>query len=380
MNWTPLCVLPNIDLDNPIESNLLALVPSSDSRVQQIREEKCNFRQFLGSFTDQFGNTINPALILQNKDTEERKINGELIASFRDIIVASTVPYAIARIINAKPNINPAYSSYFSICPSMIGEDYESIVCSSPALEQLAPNILAKFRGQSSPELSPKPVTRKLLDEPLLQELLRWWQDKNRYKKNPKWKYLALFRSLNMANQAMLIPVNANVAGTFYDYGRIIALWVAAFEILIHQGDHIRANRNKVFSGLFEKYPWIDKQHGHKRFQTKGYKNKEDKTIRINSACWVYDQLNACRNNFLHGNRVKKSDLYLKRSRQPIYKFAPILYRLGLTAFLDLSWKEQFPKCDDSELINVEKRKFEQPQFEAETALRQAASKNFVFV
>ena len=178
-----------------------------------------------------------------------------------------------------------------------------------------------------------------------------------------------------MVNQGLLIPVNANAGGTFYDYGRIIALWVSAFEILIHPGGNGKANKHKVFA-LLESVPWVDESFGHKRYITKKKKGEKEIIILRNLACWIYDQMYTCRNKFLHGDPVKEKDPDLWRS----YDFAPILYRLGLTAFLDLSWKEQFPNCDNSESINVDQWEFEQLQSEAETALRQAASKNAVFV
>ncbi|MDE0157598.1 MAG: hypothetical protein OXS28_18600 [Gammaproteobacteria bacterium] len=344
MNWTPICLLPNIDLDEPVESDFLALVPSSDSRVQEITKEEDKFHKFLECFTDPSGKIIHPALILQNKDFEGCKISSEFIAYFRDIIVASTVPYSISRIINGKNGKTYgqiACSNYFSIYSGMISNDYEWIIVSTPAFTGL--HNVDEFKGQSSPESKPVKLLDSNFDQPLLHELLCLWIDLYKNKKKPEWKSLALFRSLNMANQALLIPANADAGGTIYDYGRTIALWVSAFEILIHPGGNGDANTYKVFA-LLDSVPWIDKSSGHKRFNTRGNKRR-------NLGCWIYDQMYTCRNNFLHGNPVGDSDLNLQSSRKPaensdpnlrssrrrIYHFAPILYRLALTAFLNLS-------------------------------------------
>ena len=148
MNWTPICVLPNIDLDKPVESDLLALVPSSDPRVLEVRNENHKFHEFLECFTDPFGEIIHPALILQNKDFEECKISNEFIAYFRDIIVSSTVPHSISRFINGKPNQQVKYSSYFSICPWMISDDYEWLIGSTSAFKSL--DNVDEYKGQSS--------------------------------------------------------------------------------------------------------------------------------------------------------------------------------------------------------------------------------------
>ena len=385
MNWTPICVLPNIELDEPVESDLLALVPSSDLRVLEVRNENHKFHEFLECFTDPFGKIIHPALILQNKDFEECKISSEFIAYFRDIIVSSTVPHSISRLINGKPTQQVKYSSYFSICPWMISDDYECLMGSTSAFKSL--QNIGEYKGQSSPELWPVKLFANDFDWPLLHELLCSWIDLYKNKKKPEWKNLALFRSLNMANQALLIPVNADVGGTIYDYGRIIALWVSAFEILIHPGGYGKANKDKVFK-LLDSIPWIERNSGHKRFIRRENNNRE-KTNRINLACWIYDQLYSCRNKFLHGNPVEDSDLNLQSSRKPaensdpnlrssrhrIYHFAPILYRLALTAFLNLSWEKEPPNSNDSQLIGrfvSEKMDFESYQREVENALQLA--------
>ena len=386
MNWTPICVLPNIDLDEPVESDFLALVSSSDSRVLEITNEEDKFHEFLERFINQFGDIIHPALILQNNDYEKRKISNEFVAYFRDIIVASTVPYSISKIINGKTCDQIAYSSYFSIYPRMISEDYERLIGATSAIKSL--HNVDEFKGQSSPELWPVKLFANDFDWPLLHKLLDWWVDLYKYNKQPEWKKLALFRSLNMANQALLIPVNADAGCTIYDYGRIIALWVSTFEILVHPGGNGKANKNKVFE-LLDSIPWIDESSGHKRFISRGKKNNREKTNRINLACWIYDQVYSCRNKFLHGNPVGNSDLNLQSSRKPannsdpnlrgsrqrISHFAPILYRLALTAFLNLSWGKEPPNSNDSQLIGrfvSEKMDFESYQRELENALQLA--------
>lgn len=386
MNWTPICVLPNIDLDEPVESDLLALVPSSDPRVLEVTNGNQKFREFLECFTDPFGKSIQPTLILQNNICGGRKISSEFIAYFRDVIVSSTVPYSISRFINGKPYQQVNYSSYFSICPWMISNDYEWLIGSTPAFTAL--QNVNKYIGQSSPELWPVELGPNDFDWPLLHELLRLWGALCKNEKNPEWKKLALFRSLNMANQAMLIPVNADAGGTIYDDGRIIALWVSAFEILIHPGGYGKANKDKVFK-LLDSIPWIDRSSGYNHFITKEKKDNKEITIRRNLACWIYDQMYSCRNKFLHGNPVEDSDMNLLSSRKPaedsdpnlrssrrrMYHFAPILYRLALTAFLNLSWKKEPPNSNDPELIGrfiSEKMDLKGYQSEAENALQLA--------
>ena len=143
---------------------------------------------------------------------------------------------------------------------------------------------------------------------------------------------------------------------------------VAAFEILVHPGGSGRADLEKVFD-LLEKVLWIDRRCGYRRFKT----GTPRKSVRRNLACWIYKQMYTCRNNFLHGNPVEGSDLMLPKSRRPMNSVAPTLYRLGLTSFLDLSWKEQLPPADDAEAFAEyfgKRWDFVAPQRDVEEALQ----------
>ena len=364
MTWNPVSVLPNIDLDEPIESDFFALAPFVDRRVQTTKRQHPEFRKFLMRFTDTFKNRIKPTFILRRENIPDRLVTVDVAASFRDLIVASIVPYSQSRNIiydNARDRV--AYSSFFWIYPWMIDRNYEHIIAHTPAIFAL--HEAQAFRGQSSPDLSPKSVTRGDFDEPLLQVLLQRWMARYNVDE-PAWHDIALFRSLNMANQASLIPAGADA--TIHDFGRIIGLWVAAFEILVHPGGNGRANLERVFE-LLERIPWDDKKLGFRRFET----GTSRRSVRRNLACWVYKQMNTCRNNFLHGNPVEISDLMIPESRRTMNSLAPTLYRLALTSFLDLSWREQAPPADDAEALGEYFGKmwnFKAPQRDVEKALR----------
>ena len=86
MTWTPIWALPNINLDEAVESEFFALVPNDDKRVRSIRREQPEFRKFIARFTDTFKNRIKPSLILRRADTPERLLTGEAAASFRDLL------------------------------------------------------------------------------------------------------------------------------------------------------------------------------------------------------------------------------------------------------------------------------------------------------
>ena len=363
MTWMPIWAMPNIDLDGPVESSFFALVPCDDRRVRRMKRQHPEFRKFMVRFTDTFKSRINPTLIIRRADAPERLQTSEAAAGFRDLLVASMVPYVLSRcIIYDNPHNRVGYSSYFWIYPWMIDRNYKHIIAHTPAI--LALHKAQAFKGQSSPDLSPTRVNRGDFDEPLLQELLQRWMARYNVD-DPAWADIALFRSLNVANQALLVPAGPDT--TIHDLGRIAGLWVASFEILVHPGGNGRANLEKVFD-LLERVPWIATRCGHRRFET-GTRNR---SVRRNLACWIYKKLSSCRNDFLHGNPVANSSLMIPQSGRSLLSIAPSLYRLGLTSFLDLSWKEQPPPVADAEAFAryyAEESNFKTPQHTAEKAL-----------
>ena len=99
-------------------------------------------------------------------------------------------------------------------------------------------------------------------DTPLLEQLLRSWY--RRFSdSNPTWKSTALFRSLNMANQAARMPGMSDA--TWYDVGRAIVLWVSAFEISVHPGKG-QSSLKRVIKA-FEENKWVLRKSAHRRYK-----------------------------------------------------------------------------------------------------------------
>ena len=97
MTWEPIWALPNIDLDEPVNSETFALVPPADPRVQELVRQHRNFELFLNQFQDAHNNRIIPTLIIHRTDVPEPSNLLDAAASFRDLVVASTVPLARSR-------------------------------------------------------------------------------------------------------------------------------------------------------------------------------------------------------------------------------------------------------------------------------------------
>ncbi|MEQ8747368.1 hypothetical protein [Pyruvatibacter sp.] len=197
---------------------------------------------------------------------------------------------------------------------------------------------LSRFKGQSSPTLFRTSIGKNDIDQPLLAELMARWR--RRYEMDePAWENVALMRSLNMAYHASLLP--AGTETTFYDVGRVVSLWVSAFEILVHPGKNGRANRDKVIK-MIERTCWAKAESGQLVYDP-GETTKEKRTL----ASWLCQMLYDCRNDFLHGNHVERSKLVLPTPQRTIFEYAAPLYRIALTAFLPLTYQVAIPSADD---------------------------------
>ena len=176
------------------------------------------------------------------------------------------------------------------------------------------------------------------MDHPLLEAILARWRHCFA-NETINDRDLRLFRSLEMARAASKVPGGADA--NIYDAGRAVALWVSAFEILVRDEDH--ASPKRVLS-LLSRVQWL-KLKGQDRKVALGKKKQK---VQTNVAGEVYAHLNSVRNDFLHGNPVTDETLKLKKSGRGVLWFAAPLFRLALTAFLDLRFSETLPDTEDA--------------------------------
>jgi hypothetical protein len=146
--------------------------------------------------------------------------------------------------------------------------------------------------GQSSPAFSPRHLDTNAVDHTLLTVLLERWQRAYRTEM-PEHDDVALFRSLNMANSAALLP--AGPEATMYDIGRGVALWVSAFEILAPA-------KNQGYLAIYDLLRKVEYEFSEcigDTYQAYGYAQRR----RLEPlACWIYGEIYHARNDFLHGN------------------------------------------------------------------------------
>jgi len=227
------------------------------------------------------------------------------------------------------------FGEVFAFYPWMLDRHYERLIGQTPAL--LGIHQVCKLKAQSSPALSPPKVTVSSLDAPILQDLLRRWEHHYGAEK-PDWHDVKIFRSLNMAYHASLMPALSDA--TFLDIGRLICLWVSALEILAHP-EKQEVHRKDILD-LLDKAHWEQKVLN-ERSHTVGRKNPVKRTL----AAWLCDKLYECRNDFLHGNPVDRNSIRLPHTDRSIFEYTAPLYRVALAETLELEFDKPQPSLAD---------------------------------
>lgn len=325
MSWQPIVVLPNITTRCAIEGTSVALVSAVDERVANLRTRHATLDRFLDNFHDAFRRPQEVSVLLLRTQASETYRSAGAISGFRDLVAMSVIPCNRASLLWYGRTVHsPLFSNSFSFYPWMLDRNAEDLIAMTPAM--LALDEVAEFSGQVSPEISTQVLDS--LDEPLLQELIRRWEI--RYSgAHVEWSNAALFRSLNMAFHAAQTPFIT--AGTTFDTGRLVALWVSAFEILAHPGPEGRSDKFQVWGVLA----------GRVSAETfRGQRGQRPWVTTLREA--VYEHMYNARNAYLHGNQVEDGGLVLPNAAADLSMYAAVLYRLMLTEFLEL-----VPRWDD---------------------------------
>lgn len=363
MPWVPISVLPNIWVTEPIEHRPFALVPYNDPRVRDLASTHPSFQVFRSRFFDTFRQRIEPGILLR---LDERGVHPEFrsaqaTASFRDVLAASVVPRQRSLSLKYASRHRIWYADFFWLYPWMTDRHFEHVIARTPAM--LALHDVREFRGQQSPDLNRMEASLDDFDQPMLRRLLERWSIRYSTKK-PAWTDRALFRSLNMAFHAMSFPGGSVV--TLHDAGRMIGLWISAFEILIHPG------QGKVgWKDVITHLEHVDWEHRgcRARRRTVGTVSQPKKT---NIAGWIYKKMYDCRNNFLHGNPITSESLRLPRSGRSLFDIAATPYRAALARHVGLVWDGPLPDPTDADAFGQyisDHADFAAPQREIELAI-----------
>ena len=133
IEWKPVFVLPNIDIDEPIDGELAVLAPASDRRVAGLGRAHPNFKAFLARFADAFGVKLTPTVLLVRADAPKTFYTVDAVASFRDLIALSVVAYNRALELKYPRGHRVLFGNAFAFYPWMIDRNYEHLVGSTPA-------------------------------------------------------------------------------------------------------------------------------------------------------------------------------------------------------------------------------------------------------
>jgi len=276
-----------------------------------------------------------PSIMLVRSDKFDQYRPAEALAGFRDAIAMSTVPYAWAHVLRFENNHNIKYSNWFSFYPWLVDKNYDGLVMQSMA--QLGAHEVKALKAQTSPGISYMALDPRMVDQGLLPALLERWVARFGTH-SPTKKDTRLFRSLNMAFSAAMLPGNVEV--TIYDLGRSIALWVSAFEILTESG-----TCEAVYK-LLEETKWNLSDNSDTIYEPHKYKPGQPKR---SLPVWMYGAMNHARNDFIHGNDINPSRLIVSPGKRPLTLYTAPLYRMALTAFLDLKPPPVVPRQGESE-------------------------------
>ena len=324
--WEPHAVLANCPLFEAIEAGSAAFVPPDDPRIRAINAEHPKHGDFLNRFSDAFGEKVRPTVLLLRTSAPDSYRTVNAIASMRDVLSASVVPLARARRICVGQGLDVCFSTAFEFYPWMIGKDYEDLIMYTPSTHGF--HDVEDFNGQPSPEVhAVVDLSKQDLDGLVWEALTERWR--GAYATATPTDE-SLMRSLNMAYHASLLPANQDTR--HFDYGRQIALWVSAFEILAHPGSD-PVDRWAVCRSLDSAH-WT--MHENKRKDVRVGK-KRGPSLTLPS--WLYLRLNSIRNDYLHGNAVDSGTLQVPGIGRILADFAAPLYRMALTAFLGLGPK-----------------------------------------
>jgi hypothetical protein len=359
-DWTAVWAMPNVTLDDPVETSHAVLATLRDERLRAIVNRTPTLRKYLEKFRDEFGTQISPTVAMLREGSPEGVQTVAAFAGLRDAVCMSAIVFG--RSLAAQPQGIP-FSDSFEVYPwfpdSTLGNH---VVAYTPALREL--RNIERLLPQPAPALAERSLTTNNLDHVLLRALLARWEDcfaaGNQSIENRR-----LFRSLEMARAASRMPGGMDT--TFYGEGRAVALWVSAFEILAHDGRHV--DFKQVLS-LLGRVPWLRDQL-----------RVEDRTVvyrrqpvQTNLAGFIYERLYRVRCDFLHGEAVTAATLKLDNQR-PVEGFAAPLFRLALTAFLDLRFSEALPSTPtnaDRGRYIARQMEFHSPQRLAEDAIVRA--------
>lgn len=314
-----MAVLPNASVRDPIAMDDIAILAPTDPRVTAAGRSQPGLRKFLRRFSDAFGQKVEPGVLMIREEAPQPFRSASAVAGFRDAVSISVIPGSRAVLMTHSFSLGrPIWAECLSLYPWMLDKFGKHLVTINYSMQGL--HDLELFHGQSLSGFSTAHINLTDIDKPLFAELTRRWARRFDTEK-VEWEERAIFRSLNMAYQASMMP--GGQEATFYDIGRLITLWVSAMEILIHPGPGGGAYKYGVMD-LLDSAPWCDE-----RLKALDQPLPKDKKPARTLASSIYFRIDALRSDFLHGNDVADKSLVTDNGTHLLH-VAAMLYRTAL--------------------------------------------------
>lgn len=337
-DWMPIWALPNVMIDKSIVRDQVGIMHCRDERVRAEAERYPDLKKFLSAFKDEFSHKVWPSIMMISPDADASIRTVAALGGFRDAICLSAIVNSHAKTLKWKRPVGVRFSDSFDVYPWTLGKDRKQRVYAiTPGI--MGTHDLLQLKAKPAPALPNRHLREDDLDRPLLDRLLDRWAD-YKISGNDTAENRKLFRALDMARSASRMPGGSDAS--FYDAGRAVSLWVSAFEILAHDG---KADLPRVLA-LLGKVEWKRPKLQTKDKVVSHGRGKNRVEIPTNVVGATYKALYAVRNKFLHGEPVEAATLTLPDGRH-VLNFAAPMFRLALTAFLDLKFEKPMPNMHE---------------------------------
>jgi hypothetical protein len=135
-----------------------------------------------------------------------------------------------------------------------------------------------------------------------------------------------------------------------------VALWASAFEIL-------RPAKNNAYKRVYadlDGITWNLSDCKDRKYEVFGDKSGTLHSLPV----WLFGEINHLRNDTLHGNPIPPGRLIVAPGKQAISMYAAPLYRMMLTAYLDLKLAPRKPVTGLTAYENYRQSQFESAEYQ----------------
>ena len=173
--WQLIYLLPNLNLDEPFETEYIAIVPFDDNRIQTIISCETLAEKILTNFKTETGKRVNPSTLIIRENSPASVRNSEAVVAFRNCLAIASLLHGWARSIRNDNVFEPTYSDHFDFYPAMLNKTGDGLVISTPATMGIWPRV-EKFHGQTYPHLPIFDEFKATPDKICSEKLLKQWK------------------------------------------------------------------------------------------------------------------------------------------------------------------------------------------------------------